>query len=122
MLDPMWWFLLVRLAVFTAVFAVVARKTFTKKWALPLVAFVFAALNTGLYYVLKPLVSFATLGVLAYVMPLLVNALLLGVTARIFQSRNWFKLDGFFATMWIATWLTVAHGALWLLGDFAKLT
>ena len=118
----MWWYLLVRLVVFTAVFAVVARKSFTKKWALPLVAFVFAALNTGLYWALKPVLSIATLGALAFAMPLVINAFLLGVTARLFQSRKWFKLDGFFATMWIATCLTVAHGALWLVGHFAKLT
>ena len=54
-------------------------------------------------------------------LPMLLNLFLLGITVRIFQSRKWFHIDGLFAMLWLATFLTIAHGALWLLGHFAKL-
>ena len=56
----------VRLVVFTGVFWFAAKKNekviFEKKWAPPLVALVFAILNTGLYWMLKPILNLATMG------------------------------------------------------------
>jgi uncharacterized membrane protein YvlD (DUF360 family) len=112
----------VRLVVFTAVFWVAAKKNdkvvFDKKWATPLVAFVFAVLNTALYWALAPILNVATLGAAGFAMPLVVNWLLLAGTVRIFESRKWFRIEGIFATMWMATFLTVAHGVLWFALDY----
>jgi hypothetical protein len=57
-------------------------------------------------------------GVAGFAMPLLINTILLATTVRIFQSRTWFRIDGWFATMWMATFLTLAHGALWIALDY----
>ncbi|MDB4953419.1 MAG: hypothetical protein JWO36_988 [Myxococcales bacterium] len=114
--------LAVRLVVFTGVFWIAAHKNpkviFDKKWATPLVAFVFAVLNTALYWGLRPVLDLATFGAVAFAMPLLINTLLLAMTVRIFQSRKWFRIEGMFATMWMATFLTLAHGALWIALDY----
>jgi uncharacterized membrane protein YvlD (DUF360 family) len=116
----------VRLVVFTAVFWIAAKKNdkivFAKKWTPPLVAFVFAVLNTVLYWLLTPVLELATLGALGFAMPFIVNALLLYATVRIFRlkewSKDWFKMDGLFATLWMATFLTLAHGVLWFALDY----
>ncbi len=112
----------VRLIVFTAVFWIAAKKNekiiFDKKWATPLVALVFAILNTALYWALKPVLDLASLGVVGFAMPFVVNIALLAVTLRIFQSRKWFHIEGVFAHLWMATFLTVAHGVLWLGLDY----
>ncbi len=113
----------VRLVVFTGVFWIAARKNekiiFEKKWATPLVAFTFAVLNTALYWGLERVLSVATLGAIGFVMPLIVNGALLAATVRIFQNkRQWFRIEGFFAGMWMAVFLTLAHGALWLGIDY----
>jgi uncharacterized membrane protein YvlD (DUF360 family) len=113
----------IRLVVFTAVFWLAARKNdkviFEKRWATPLVAFTFAVLNTALYWALTPILNLATLGAIGFVMPLVVNAALLAATVRIFaRKRHWFRIDGFFATMWMATFLTLAHGLCWLGLDY----
>jgi uncharacterized membrane protein YvlD (DUF360 family) len=113
----------IRLVVFTAVFWIAARKNekviFEKKWAMPLVAFTFAVLNTALYWALKPLLNLATLGAVGFVMPLVINAALLAATVRIFERKqHWFRIDGFFAMMWMATFLTIAHGLCWLGIDY----
>src|SRR5512144_3230839 len=108
----------VRLVVFTAVFWVAARKNkniiIDKKWATPLIALTFAVLNTVLYWMLKPVLNLATMGAVAFAMPLLINGVLLVGTERIFQSRKWFRIEGFFATVWMALFLTLAHGVLWV--------
>lgn len=117
----------VRLVVFTGVFWIAARKNkniiFEKKWALPLVGFAFAVLNTALYWALKPIMNLATLGVIGFVMPLVINGVLLAITVRIFErKKHWFRIDGFMAMMWMAIILTLAHGALWVGLDYiAKL-
>lgn len=134
----------VRLLVFGLVFFFAARKNpkvvIHAKWATPLVAFVFAALNTGLYWALKPVLDLATLGALGFIMPLVVNALLLVATVKFFaweklprfieqhgdkaatdkpaDARPLFRIDGLFATLWMALILTVAHGALWVGLDY----
>ena len=118
--------LAVRLVVFTGVFWFAAKKnekiTFSKKWAPPVVALVFAVLNTVLYWAITPLLDLATLGAVGFAMPFIVNALLLYATVRIFRlkawSKDWFKMDGMFATLWMATFLTIAHGVLWAALDY----
>lgn len=113
----------VRLVVFTGVFWLAAKKVdkivIEKKWATPLVGFAFAVLNTALYWALKPVLDVATLGVVGFAMPLVINGVLLMVTARIFQRKQqWFRIDGFFAGMWMAIFLTLAHGVLWAAMDY----
>lgn len=113
----------VRLLVFTAVFWVAAKKNekiiIEKKWATPVVGFAFAVLNTALYWVLGRVLNIATLGVVGFAMPLVINGVLLMVTARVFQRKpQWFRLEGFFAGMWMAIFLTLAHGVLWVGLDY----
>jgi uncharacterized membrane protein YvlD (DUF360 family) len=118
--------LAIRLVVFTLVFWFAAKKnekiTFGKKWAPPLVALVFAVLNTVLYWLLLPVLDLATVGVASFVMPFIVNALLLLATMKIFDlrdwSREWIKIEGLFANLWMATFLTAAHGLLWFSLDY----
>ena len=113
----------VRLLAFTAVFWVAAKKNdkiiIEKKWATPVVGFAFAVLNTALYWVLGRVLNLATLGVVGFAMPLVINGVLLMVTARVFQRKpQWFRLEGFFAGMWMAIFLTLAHGVLWVGLDY----
>ena len=115
----------VRLVIFTAVFWFAAKKNdkvvFAKKWAPPVVALVFAVLNIALYWLLIPLFDLATLGAVGFAMPFIVNTLLLYATARIFQMprvKGWFEIQGIFATLWMATFLTIAHGVLWVALDY----
>ena len=112
----------VRLAVFTLVFWLIARKSQTvvikPRWATPIVAAVFALLNTALYWALKPILNLATLGVIGFAMPLVINAILLAVTVRIVEKKEWLKIDGFFATIKMAAFLTLTHGALWFAVDY----
>jgi uncharacterized membrane protein YvlD (DUF360 family) len=112
----------IRLVVFTGVFWLAAKKhdkiSFKRRWAPPVVAFVFAVLNTALYWALIPILAIATLGAVGFAMPFIVNTILLGVTVRLLRSRDWFEIDGIFATLWMATFLTVAHGVLWFGLDY----
>jgi hypothetical protein len=113
----------VRLVIFTGVFWIAAKKNqkiiFEKKWAMPLVGLAFAVLNTALYWALVPILNLATLGAVAFVMPLVINGALLAATVRIFQRKqHWFRIDGFFAMFWMALFLTIAHGALWAALDY----
>ncbi|MGN6110159.1 MAG: hypothetical protein ACTHU0_33950 [Kofleriaceae bacterium] len=111
-----------RLVVFGLVFYVAARKNpkvlLPNKWATPLIALVFALMNTALYWLLKPVLNLASLGAFAFAMPLVLNTLFLYATVRIFRSRKWIEIQGVFATLWLALILTVAHGALWLGLDY----
>lgn len=112
----------VRLLVFGLVFFIAARKNpkvlLPNKWATPLIALVFASMNTALYWLLKPILNLATLGALGFVMPLVANMIFLLVTVRIFQSKKWIEIQGTMTTLWLAVILTVAHGALWLGLDY----
>ena len=112
----------VRLVVFTGVFWFAARKNkqiiFEKKWAPPLVGLVFAILNTGLYWMLRPLLDLATLGAVGFALPMVINGALLYGTMKVFEKKKWFHIDGFFATLWMALFLTLAHGALWAALDY----
>ncbi|MBA3396978.1 MAG: phage holin family protein [Deltaproteobacteria bacterium] len=111
-----------RLVIFGLVFWLVARRNpkviLSNKWATPLIAFVFAALNTGLYWALTPILNLATLGALGFAMPFVVNMVLLLVTVRIFQSKKWLVIQGITTTLWMALILTAAHGALWFGLDY----
>lgn len=112
----------VRLVVFTGVFWFAARQNdkiiIEKKWATPLVAFTFAVLNTALYWMLKPVLNIATLGVVGFAMPLVINGALLFATVKIFAKKKWFRVEGMFAGLWMATFLTLAHGVLWFAIDY----
>ena len=128
----------VRLLVFGAVFWFATRKhnkiTVRRPWMTPVIALVFAALNTVLYWALTPLLNLATLGAFGFLMPFVVNALLLLATVQIFEKLRrapkvkdakgaeplapWLRIDGVLAMLWMAGLLTVAHGALWVALDY----
>lgn len=136
----------VRLVIFGGVFFLAARRNpkvlIHAKWATPLVALVFAALNTGLYWALRPILDFATLGALGFFMPLIVNTVLLVSTVRLFAwdklprvrvaepnakakpkaaeptAKPLFEIDGIVTTLWMALVLTAAHGVLWVALDY----
>jgi hypothetical protein len=112
----------VRLLVFGLVFFIATRKNpkviVTKKRVLPLIALVFAVLNTGLYWVLAPILNIATLGALGFVMPFVINMVLLLGTVKVFSRWKWFEIRGVFTTLWMAAFLTLAHGALYLALDY----
>ena len=114
--------LAIRLVVFTGVFWLAARKNdkviFEKRWAPPLAGLVFAVLSTALYWGLSKVLAIATLGVAGFALPLFINVLLLAATVRLFESKQWFRIEGFFAFLWMALFLTLAHGALWLGMDY----
>ena len=132
--------LAVRLVVFTAVFWFAAKKNpkvvINHKWATPIIALVFAVLNTALYWVLTPVLKLATLGMVGLVMPLVINGLLLYGTVRIFNApklvgatvddkgkattarKPLIAIEGVFAMAWMAIALTIAHGACWFALDY----
>jgi len=112
----------VRLLVFGLVFFIATRKnpkvTVSKKRMLPVIALVFAVLNTALYWLLAPLLNVATLGAAGFLMPFVVNMVLLIGTVKIFERWKWFQVDGLMTTLWMAAFLTIAHGALYLGLDY----
>ncbi len=118
--------LLIKLGVRFVVFGVaffVAAKTNKKvvmpnKWATPLVALVFALLNTLVYWALKPVLNIATLGAVGFLMPLVANLVFLLVTERIFRAKKWIEIQGLMTTVWMSIVLTVVHGACWLGLDY----
>lgn len=139
--------LAVRLVVFGAVFFVAAKKhpkiLIHNKWATPLIALVFALLNTAVYWALTPILNLATLGAIGFAMPLVANVVFLLATEKLFSSiaqkraaragakadpkkskdgageiKPWLEIQGFFATLWMAIFLTLAHGALWVGLDY----
>lgn len=105
----------VRFLVFGGVFGVTAwkaeRVTVEPKWALPLVGLVFAVLNVALYWGMRPILDVATLGAMGFLMPLIVNCILLYGTNRVLKPL---KIDGILMMLWLALYLTVAHGVLWI--------
>jgi hypothetical protein len=87
------------------------------KWAIPLVALVFALLNTGLYWV-KPILNLATLGTLWFVLPFVLNGFFLYATDRLLRKvKVKVEIEGILTMAWLAFLLTCAHGALWLVLD-----
>lgn len=112
----------VRFVVFGLVFIIATRRNpkivVSKKWAFPLIAGVFAILNTGLYWALRPLLDLATLGTAGFLMPLVINLLLLLATIRVFERKHWLEVKGTLATLWLAMFLTIAHGLLYVGLDY----
>jgi uncharacterized membrane protein YvlD (DUF360 family) len=94
------------------------RISIQPRWAIPLIGVTFGALNTLLYWILRPVLDIATLRTFSWVMPLVVNGLLLWGTARIVSQKKWLKLDGLMAMIWLAVALTLAHGVLWFALDY----
>ena len=80
----------VRLAVFGAVFFIAARKNprivIRNKWVTPLIAFVFAFLNTALYWALRPIADVVTMGAISFVLPFVLNMVFLIATVKVFAS------------------------------------
>ena len=112
----------VRFVVFGLAFFLAARKNpkvvLPNKWALPLIALVFALLNTAVYWALKPILNLATLGALGFVMPFVANIIFLVITVRIFRAKKWIEIQGVMTTLWMALILTAVHGLLWLGLDY----
>lgn len=71
-----------------------------KRLAIPLIAFLFAVLNAALYFILKPILNLATLGAVSYLMPLVINLILLAVTIRVIEKKKWIELRGLIATLY----------------------
>ena len=111
-----------RLVVFGLVFYIAARKNpkvvLPRKWATPLIALVFAAMNTALYWALKPVLNLATLGAFGFLMPFVVNLIFLYVTVRIFAVKKWIAIESTMTYLWLALILTGAHGLLWFGLDY----
>lgn len=111
-----------RLVVFGLVFFFAARLNpkvlLPKKWATPLIALVFALMNTALYWALKPILNLATLGAFGFLMPFVANLLFLYATVRIFAPKKWIEITSSLTYLWLATILTVAHGLLWFGLDY----
>lgn len=112
----------IRLVGFIAVFFLATRKNpkikIQPRWAIPLVAGLFAIMNVGMYWLLKPVLNLATFGVAWFAMPLLINLGFLIATVRVVESKKWLVIDGIRATLWLALILTAAHGAFWFALDF----
>lgn len=111
----------IRILVFAAVFALATRRhpgiSVRPRLALPLVGLVFALLNTGLYWLLKPVLSLATFGAAALLAPLAVNAVLLWATGRLLRPL---RIGGWRPMLYLAVLLTLAHGALHLAFQMAS--
>jgi hypothetical protein len=111
-----------RFVVFCAVFFIAARRNknivIHNKWTTPLIGLAFAILDTALYWALAPILNLATLGAAGFIMPVIVNLVLLLGTVRLFKRFKWLEVNGVFATLWMALFLTLAHGALWLGLDY----
>ena len=112
----------VRFVVFGLAFWLVARKNpnvvMPNKWATPLIALVFALLNTIVYWALSPILNLATMGAIGFAMPLIANIIFLMITERIFRAKKWIQIKGLMTTVWLAIILTATHGALWLAIDY----
>ncbi len=112
----------VRLVVFGLVIWLVSKRNkdviIHKRLAIPLIALLFAALNAALYFILKPILNIATLGAVEYLMPLVINFMLLAVTIRVIEKKQWIEIRGLIATLYLGVALTLAHGALWLALDY----
>ena len=112
----------VRFVVFGLAFWIAARKNpkvvVPNKWATPLIAGVFAILNTLVYWALSPILNLATMGAVAFAMPLVANIIFLVITVRIFRAKKWLEIKSTMAYLWMAIILTVIHGACWLALDY----
>lgn len=109
--------LAIRLVVFVAVFWFAAKKNpkirIQPRWAIPLVAGMFAIFNVGLYWLLKPVLNLATFNVAWFAMPLVLNLIFLLSTVRVFRAKKWLEIDGVLATLWMCVILTAVHCLLY---------
>src|SRR5689334_22023210 len=112
----------IRLLGFIAVFWLAAAKNpkvkIEPRWAIPLVAGMFAVFNVGLYWLLKPLLNLATFGVATIAMPFIINLGFLIATMRVFEKKKWFLVEGIRATLFLTLLLTAAHGVFWFGLDY----
>ena len=108
----------VRFVVFALVFAFAARRSPNVRVkpaiALPLVGLVFALLNTGLYWVLKPVLHLASFGALWLALPFVLNGLFLWATRKLIRPL---RIEGLMTMVWLSILLTAAHGLCWLVLD-----
>jgi tellurite resistance protein TehA-like permease len=109
----------IRFVVFALAFWLAARKleqvTIEPRWATPLVGLAFAALNVGLYWVLKPILAVATLGLFGFAVPFVLNGLFLWATVRLVAKlRARVEIDGAMALVKMSVILTLTHGLLWI--------
>ena len=102
-----------RVVVFGIVIAFLTRRnaqiTVTPRSALPVVAIVFALLNTLLYGFLKVALNIGTLLTLFLVVPFIANGILLWMTDKLIKP---FKVEGLSALAYAAFVVTLAHLAL----------
>ena len=112
----------VRFVVFGLAFFIAAKKNpnvvLRNKWATPLIALVFALLNTLVYWALSPILNLATLGAVGFLMPLVANLIFLVITVRIFEKKKWIEVTSSLTYLWLAAILTIAHGLLWFGLDY----
>lgn len=115
--------LLIKIAIHIVIFGLVfgfaiwrsENVSIKPKFALPVVAIVFALINAGLYSILSFIIGLATLGLAFLVMPFVLNAVFLLVTTRLLKRlKVEMTIDGIVTIAWLAALLTAAHGALWL--------
>ena len=108
--------LLVRVLVFGAALGIAMRHkgvTIQPRWALPLVALVFAVLNAFLYPLIKIGINVVTLWTLFLIVPFLVNAALLLLTDKVLRP---FKIESMTALLYASAAVTLAHLVLRLAG------
>lgn len=102
--------LVVRVLVFGVAFAFITRRTrdvrVEPRSAIPVVALVFALLNTALYWLISPLVTLASLGLLWFLAPFVANLVLLYLTDRLARPL---KIQTFTALLYASAVLTLAH-------------
>lgn len=114
--------LAVRFVVFGLAFFIAAKKNpkvvLRNKWATPLIALVFALLNTLVYWALSPILNLATLGAVGFAMPLVANLVFLVVTVKIFERKQWIVITSTLTYGWMALILTAVHGLCWLGLDY----
>lgn len=111
--------LLVRTIVFGVALTFVTRGNgavkVSPRAALPLVALIFALLNSLLYAGIATFVTVASLWTLSLVAPFLANAALLWLTAKLLRPL---KIDGTWALLGAAFTITLFHLALRLIDLF----
>src|SRR6266487_3871567 len=105
--------LLVKVAVFGVALTLVCRRDpdvkVSPRSAIPMVAMVFAVLNTLLYGILATALNIVTLFVFFLLVPFAVNAILLLVTDRFVKP---FKIESLTALVRASFVMTIAHVAL----------
>ena len=87
-------------------------------WGLLVVALVFALLNIGIYWFASPVLNLATLGLVWFLIPFILNGCFLYVTGQVMSVlRIDMRMESVLTGGWLAGLLTLAHGALYLVLD-----